>query len=247
MRKNLYCRSLEAYLKIWCGCVKLRGVLVKIAIFGSTGMVGQAALLAALRNDQVKEIVAVVRRDELQKHPKLRVLVHQDLRDLSPLADELSGTAGTIYAIGVTSAGMSEKTYTEQTFDLTLAVAHQMLAFNQNPPNQTRFVYVSGAGADTSETSSVMWARVRGKTENTLMTLPFAACYVFRPGIIIPQDGIQSKTASYRLTYVFMKPLLPMLQKMMPSKITTTRRLGELLVNIATVGIGKKILESKDF
>lgn len=218
---------------------------MKLIIFGATGMVGQAALLSAQNNTQIKDIVAVVRKDDLIPHSKLKVLVHKDFYDLSPLSPHLENAAGTIFAIGVTSAGKSEEDYSAQTFDLTLSVAKQILALQGE--QKTRLVYVSGAGADSTATSTVMWARVRGKTENALMKLPFVGCYVVRPGIVIPQDGIQSKTTAYRLGYIFMRPILPLLKRLLPRQVTTSRILGNLLVQLAVNGKERKVLESKDF
>lgn len=218
---------------------------MKLIIFGATGMVGQAVLLCAQVDPHIKEIVAVVRKDDLVPHSKLKVIVHKDFQDLSPCASVLSRAEGTIFAIGVTSAGKTEEEYTKQTFDLTLSVAKQILTFQGD--HKTRFVYVSGAGADSSEKGPVMWARVRGKTENTLMKLPFVGCYAVRPGIIIPQDGIQSKTGAYRIGYVFMKPILPLMRVLLPKQVTTSRILGALLVRLAVSGSEKMVLESKDF
>ena len=218
---------------------------MKLVIFGATGMVGQAALLHAQNDEQITEIIAVVRKDDLSQNTKLKVIAHKNFMDLSPISTHLAGAAGTIFAIGVTSAGKSEEEYSAQTFDLTLAVARQMLAFNGE--QKTRFVYVSGAGADTSEKGTVMWARVRGKTENALMTLPFIGSYAVRPGVIIPQDGVQSKTSAYRIGYLFMKPVLPLLRLVFPKHVTTSRILGSLLVRLALSGREKKVLEMKDF
>ncbi len=216
---------------------------MKLAIFGSTGMVGRAAIVAAQNDTRVSEIIAVVRRDELPAHPKLKILVHPNLRDLSPIASHFKELTGTIFAIGVTSSGMSEQDYTAQTLDLTSAVAKQILEFSP----QSKFVYISGSGADSTEKGPVMWARVRGKLENMLLAMSFSGVYVLRPAIIIPQDGIKSKTTLYRISYFLMTPILPLLQMLMPKHVTSTRKLGALMISLALLGREKKILESKDF
>lgn len=170
---------------------------MNVVIFGATGMVGQAALRACLADFGVKRVLAVGRTPTGRSHPKLREVVRIDLFDYGGAEADLTGYDACFFCLGVMSSGMDEASYTRLTYDLTMAAATVLLRLN---PAMT-FVYVSGAGTDSSETGRVMWARVKGRTENALRRLPFKAVYLFRPGIIQPLNGIQSKTPAYRTFY----------------------------------------------
>ena len=215
---------------------------MKILIFGATGMVGQGALRECLLADDVTLVQTVGRTATGQQHSKLRELVRQDLFDYAGVEAELENFDACFFCIGVTSSGMDEAQYTRLTHDLTLAAA-QVLA-RLNP--QMTFVYVSGAGADSSETSTTMWARVRGRLENALRRLPFKAVYVFRPGIIQPLHGIRSKTGSYRWFYTLSRPLLPLLRAMMPNTVLSTEIVGRAMLAVARHGAPKALLEAAD-
>ena len=215
---------------------------MRVLLFGATGMVGQAALRACLLAADVREVVAVGRTPTGQRHPKLHELRHEDLWHLEPLADRLTGFDACFFCIGKTSTGMDETQYTHFTHDLTLAVARALAPGN---PDLT-FVYVSGAGADSSERGKVMWARVRGRTENALQRLPFKAAYAIRPGVIQPLHGIVSKTGSYRWFYRVTMPLLPLLRRWMPDTVLSTDVIGEALLTLARRGWATPILEARD-
>jgi len=107
---------------------------------------------------------------------------------------------------------MSESEYERVTYGITIAAAEVLSRLN---PGMT-FIYVSGAGTDSTEQGRTMWARIKGKTENALMHLPFQAACMFRPGIIQPLHGIQSKTTAYRIFYTLSKPVLPVLRRAFP-------------------------------
>lgn len=215
---------------------------MKILIFGATGMVGQGALRECLLADDVMLVQTVGRTATGQQHPKLRELVQHDLFDYSSIEADLENFDACFFCIGVTSSGMDEAQYTRLTHDLTLAAA-QVLA-RLNP--QMTFVYVSGAGADSSETGRTMWARVRGRLENALQRLPFKAVYVFRPGIIQPLHGIRSKTGSYRWFYTLSRPLLPLLRALMPDTVLSTEIMGRAMLAAARRGAPKAVLEAVD-
>jgi len=215
---------------------------MNILIFGATGMIGQGALRECLLADDVTLVQTVGRTATGQQHSKLRELVHPDLFDYAGVEAELENFDACFFCIGVTSSGMDEAQYTRLTYDLTLAAA-QVLA-RLNPP--MTFVYVSGAGADSSETSKTMWARVRGRLENALQRLPFKAVYVFRPGIIQPLHGIRSKTGSYRWFYALSRPLLPLLRAMMPNAVLSTEIVGRAMLAVARHGAPKAVLEAAD-
>ena len=215
---------------------------MKILIFGASGMVGQGVLLASLTAVDVTHVVTVGRGSLAQTHDKLSKIEHLNLMDLSSIEDQLTGFDACFFCLGVSSGGMTQDAYTKLTYDLTLSVANTLARLN---PRMT-FTYVSGSGTDSSEKGGVMWARVKGRTENALLKLPFKAAYMFRPGIIAPLDGIQSKTTSYRILYKFLAPTLPILMRLMPNQILTTRSLGEAMLKAARNGAPKAILEASD-
>jgi uncharacterized protein YbjT (DUF2867 family) len=171
----------------------------------------------------------------------LREIVHQNLADLSAIEDRLAGFDACFFSLGVSSSGMNEADYERITCGITLSAAQSLSRLN---PGMT-FIYVSGAGTDSSGQGRVMWARVKGRTENALLRLPLNA-YMFRPGIIQPLDGIQSKTPAYRIAYALMKPLLPLLHWALPNLVLSTREIGLAMLAVAKRGYRKRILETKD-
>ena len=215
---------------------------MNILLFGATGMVGQGVLRACLDAPDVALVRTVGRTALGMQHAKLDDLVHADLFDYAGVEDKLSGFDACFFCLGVSSNGMSEQQYTHLTYDLTLAAA-RVLA-RQNPGMV--FTYVSGAGTDGSEQGRSMWARVKGRTENALLHLPFAGVYLFRPGIIQPLDGIRSKTRSYQLFYSLTKPVLPLMRKLMPNSILTTNDMGQAMLNAARKASGRHVLEIRD-
>ena len=215
---------------------------MNVLLFGATGMVGQGALRECLLADDVARVQTIGRTATGQQHPKLRELIHRDLFDYSAIEADLMNFDACFFCIGVTSSGMSEDEYTRFTHDLTVAAAQTLARLNP----QMTFVYISGAGADSSETSKTMWARVRGRTENALQRLPFKAVYVFRPGIIQPLHGIRSKTGSYRWLYTLTRPLLPLLRMLMPHTVLSTEIMGRAMLAVARHGAPKAVLEAAD-
>ncbi len=204
-------------------------------------MVGQGVLRECLRDPGVARVLAVGRRATGQSHEKLRDLVVPDPADLAAVEPQLTGFDACFFCLGVTSAGLTEQRYTRFTFDLTLAVARTLARLD---PGMT-FVYVSGAGTDSSERGRVMWARVKGRTENALLSLPFKA-YLFRPGYIQPLDGIQSRTRWYRVMYRVVAPLYPALKRLLPGGVTTTAQVGRAMLAVARRGFERPVLETRD-
>ena len=194
---------------------------MNILLFGATGMVGQGVLRECLLDSRVQRVVVIGRRATGQHHAKLREIVHQDLSDLSAIDSELAGIDACFFCLGASAVGMSEAQYTRVTYDLTLSVAESLARIN---PAMT-FVYVSGTGTDSTERGRAMWARVKGRTENALLRLPFRAAYMFRPAVIVPMHGIKSSTKWYRILYTVLAPLLPVLKRLDPDYVTTTERM----------------------
>jgi hypothetical protein len=138
---------------------------------------------------------------------------------------------------------MSEDGYRRVTYDITLAAARALARLNL----AMTFIYVTGAGTDSTEQGRVMWARVKGKTENDLLKLPFRAAYMFRPGAIQPLHGARSKTAWVNAIYVVTAPLWALLHRVAPKYVTTTEEIGRAMLAVAKRGYPKRILESEDF
>ncbi len=215
---------------------------MNVLLFGSTGMVGQGVLRECLLDPDVQLVQTVGRTSVGAQSPKLREIVHQDLWHYQAIAAKLSSFDACFFCLGVASSGMSEVDYEHVTYGITMAAAEILSRLN---PIMT-FIYVSGAGTDSSEQGRAMWARIKGKTENALLRLPFAAAYMFRPGIIQPLYGARSKTALYRVFYTLGKPLLPLLLLTFPDYVLTTQQIGQSMLTVARHGYPKKILEAKD-
>jgi len=214
---------------------------MKVLIFGATGMVGQGVLLECLRDPEVELVVTVGRTATGVRDPKLREIVHRDLQHYDGMEGSLTGFDACFFCLGVASTGMKEADYERVTYGFALAAAETLSRVN---PKMT-FIYVSGSGTDSTERGRIMWARVKGRTENALLKLPLNA-YAFRPGFIEPMDGIQSKTPSYRLFYKVLAPLLPLMHRMFPNQILSTREIGQAMLAVARHGYAKRILETKD-
>lgn len=215
---------------------------MNILLFGATGMVGQGVLRECLLADDVKSVLTLGRSSSGQHHPKLRELLHSDLFDYSAIESELRGFDACFFCLGVSAAGISEAEYTRLNHDLTLAAAQTLARLN---PEMT-FIYVSGAGTDSTEQGRTKWARVKGKTENDLLRLPFKSVYLFRPGVIQPLYGARSKTTSYRVFYTILKPVLSLLRALLPNVILTTEVIGQAMLTVARHGAAKSVLETSD-
>jgi uncharacterized protein YbjT (DUF2867 family) len=215
---------------------------MNVLLFGATGMVGQGVLRECLLDPGVRLVLTIGRTATGLRHPKLRELVRRDLSAYRDIADQLTGFDACFFCLGISSAGMTEPEYERVTYGITLAAAEMLSSLN---PRMT-FIFVSGVGTDSSERGKVMWARVKGKTENALLRLPFAAAYMFRPGIIQPLHGVKSKTASYRFFYTLAKPLLPLLRLAFPNQVLTTEQIGQAMLSVARRGAPQPILETRD-
>ncbi len=215
---------------------------MKIILFGATGMVGQGVLRECLLDAGVEGVLAVGRSPTGQRHPKLREILHDNFLDYSAVESQLTGYDACFFCLGVSSVGMSEERYRHLTYDLTLAAATTLARLNP----QLVFVYVTGQGTDATEQGRLMWARVKGKTENDLLKLPFKAAYMFRPAAIQPLHGIRSKTGWVQAIYVVAAPLLSLLNRVAPKYLTTTEQIGRAMLRVARDGYPRPVLESED-
>jgi uncharacterized protein YbjT (DUF2867 family) len=215
---------------------------MNILIFGATGMVGQGVLRECLLDPNVQLVVTIGRTATNAQNSKLRQIVHPDLWNYATIESDLKNFDACFFCLGVGSAGMAEKDYARVTHGITIAAAETLARLN---PKMV-FIYVSGTGTDSSEKGRMMWARVKGKTENALLRLPFANAYMFRPGFIEPAHGEISRNKLYRVLFVFTKPVLPLLRRIFPNQILTTHQIARAMLNLVTHSYPKHILEIKD-
>jgi uncharacterized protein YbjT (DUF2867 family) len=215
---------------------------MKVILFGATGMVGQGVLRECLLDPGVESVLAVGRSPTGQRHAKLREIVHDNFLDYSAIESELTGYDACFFCLGVSSVGMDEERYRHLTYDITLAAATALSKLN---PGMV-FTYVTGRSTDSTEQGPMMWARVKGKTENDLLKLPFKAAYMFRPAGIQPLHGIRSKTGWIQAIYVVTSPLLTLLNRTSPKFMTTTEQLGRAMIKVARDGYPRPVLESED-
>ena len=214
----------------------------KVIITGSTGMVGKGVLFECLKNKNIEKVLVVNRKPLGIQHEKLIEIIHSDFLNLTSIEDQFKDYDACFFCLGVSAFRMSEEDYTRITHDLTLNFANVLL--HRNP--QMIFCYVSGQGTDGSGKSRIMWARVKGTTENDLLTLPFKKSYMFRPGFIQPMDGIKSSTRLYNALYAVFKPFYPVLKKLFPNSITSTRQVGQAMINTLQPGYQKTHLDNHD-
>ena len=215
---------------------------MKIILFGATGMVGQGVLRECLLDREITDVLVVGRSPTGQTHPKLREVLHQNFLDYADIESQLAGYDACFFCLGVTSVGQTEERYRHLTYDITLAAAWTLAKLN---PGMV-FIYVTGRGTDSTEQGRVTWARIKGKTENDLLKLPFKAAYMFRPAGIQPLHGVRSKTAWVQAIYVATSPLLSLLNRVAPKYMTTTEQVGRAMIKVARDGYPKPVLESED-
>jgi uncharacterized protein YbjT (DUF2867 family) len=211
---------------------------IKAIIFGATGMVGEGVLHECLHHPDVQSVLVVGRRPCNVHHPKLKELVHGDFFDYAAIEQDLKDYNACYFCLGVTSVGKKDQEYTRLTYDLTMQAARTLSRLN---PSMT-FCYVSGSGTDSTELGRIVWARVKGKTENDLMKLPFKAVYAFRPGFIKPIEGLKN---AYGVSKVLGKAY-PVLKAVFPKYVCTLEDLGRAMIQVTLTGYSKRVLENKD-
>jgi uncharacterized protein YbjT (DUF2867 family) len=214
---------------------------MNVILFGASGMVGGGVLRECLDDPQVEAVLSVGRRTSGLSAPKMREWLLPDLSTLSAQAPELEGFDVCFFCLGVSAAGMTEAAYREVTLDLTVRTAEILLGKN---PGLT-FCYVSGQGTDSSEHGRIMWARVKGETENRLLEMALSA-YMFRPGYVQPLKGVRSRTRVYQMFYAVLGPLFPILERLFPGQVTTTVKVGRAMIRVAVAGSEKRILGPRD-
>jgi len=211
---------------------------IKAIITGTTGMVGEGVLEECLSHPDVEEILVINRRQCGISDPKLTEIIHTDFFDLSPVSDKLKGYNACFFCLGVSSVGMSEEQYYKLTYDLTMHFAR--IVASQNP--DMTFCYISGAGTDSSEKGRMNWARVKGKTENDLMKLPFKKVFVCRPGFMLASKGAKNIPGYYKILRV----LYPVLRPVFPNHVSTLQEVALAMINSVIHGYEENILEVND-
>ena len=211
---------------------------IKTIITGATGMVGEGVLHECLQHPDVESVLVINRKPCGVKHEKLKEIIHKDLFGLSSIEDQLAGYNACYFCAGVSSVGKNENEYKRITYDLTISFANTLVKLN---PDMT-FCYVSGLGTDSTEKGRSMWARVKGKTENDLLKLPFESVYMFRPGYIQPTKGLKN---TYRF-YKVVAPIYPLIKLLFSKYVCTLEEIGSSMINSTLYGSYKKILECRD-
>jgi len=209
---------------------------LNLILTGATGMVGEGVLQECLDNSTIEKVLVIGRKSCTVAHEKLTEIIHKDFMDISPLAEKLSGYNACFFCLGMTSVGIGKDDYYNLTYHLTLNFAK--VVSEKNP--ELTFCYISGAGTDSSEKSSMHWARVKGKTENDLMKLPFKKVYAFRPGFLKPFKGAKNVLKYYK----YLSWLIPILKTM--KKATTIRELALAMINSVIKGYEKQVIEVPD-
>jgi hypothetical protein len=211
---------------------------IKAIITGATGMVGEGVLKESLIHPDVEKVLVITRKPCGVTHPKLTEIIHSDFFVLTTVAEKLKDYNACFFCLGVSSVGIKEDEYYSLTYTLTMHMAEILSKQNK----EMTFCYVSGAGTDSSERGRMSWARVKGKTENDLMRLPFKKVYAFRPGFMLPSRdarNVHGYYAVFRLLY-------PVLRSVFPKFVSTLKEVGLAMINSVTKGYDKPVLEVKD-
>ncbi|MGB8491755.1 MAG: hypothetical protein WCE64_11925 [Bacteroidales bacterium] len=211
---------------------------IKVIITGATGMVGEGVLHECLLSPAVESIVVVNRRPCGISDPKLTEIIHENFFDISPIENRLEGFDACFFCLGVTSINKNEQEYFKLTYTLTTGFAGRLAISNP----QMTFCYISGAGTDPTEKGRLMWARVKGKTENDLMKMSFRKVYAFRPGFLEPTRGLKN---THRFYYII-KAIYPVFRFFLSNYTSTLKELGLAMINSVTTGYDKQILEVPD-
>ncbi len=213
-----------------------------VIITGATGMVGKAVLLECLDHEKIGEVLHIGRNTLGMTHPKLKELLVEDFSDFKPYQEQLKNYDACYHNMGISAGGLSEKAYRIITYDYTMALARVLY---ENNPEMT-FNYVSGEGTDSSEKGRMMWARVKGKTENYLLAMGFKQAYMFRPGAIIPLRGIKSRTRLYQFMYDYFMWLVKLMKAIAPNSVVNTTQIGLAMIHSTFKGYEKTVLKPKD-
>jgi uncharacterized protein YbjT (DUF2867 family) len=211
---------------------------INAIIFGATGHIGQGVLIECLEHPDVKSILIIVRKSCGIEHGKVREIIHEDFHDYKSIEDKLSGYNACFFCLGTSSMRMKEEDYRRITQEFAVEAAEVLSRQN----NDMTFCFISGAGTDETEKSRMMWARVKGRTENALKEFPFKSLYLMRPAYIQPMKGVKSSLKMYNI----MGPLYPVWRFLFPKGVTNTVEVGQAMINAVLHGYDKQTLENSD-
>lgn len=210
---------------------------IQAIVTGATGMVGEGVLHECIQHPDVEKILVIGRRPSGIQHRKVTELLHDNFHDFSGIEHKLTGYNACYFCLGISSVGMNEEKYRKITYDITMALAETLQTLN---PDLT-FCYVSGEGTDSSEKGRSMWARVKGKTENTVMSM-FPNGYAFRPGYIQPTKGLKNTLKAYKV----MAPLYPVWKKVFTKYVCTLEHLGQAMIYVTKNAQTTRIIGNKE-
>jgi len=216
--------------------------MMNVIITGASGMVGKGVLMEALDHESINQVLVIGRNPLGINHPKLKEIIHSDFTNFDAVSNQLVDYDACFFCLGISAAGLKEDAYKKITYDYTMALAKTLFSVN---PEMT-FNYVSGEGTDSSEKGRMMWARVKGKTENDLLKLGFRQAFMFRPGAIIPLRGIKSRTKSYQFMYDYFMWLVKLIKLIAPNSVVNTSQIGLAMIHSALNGYDKQVLKPKD-
>lgn len=211
---------------------------MKVIITGSTGMVGEGVLLECINNEHVTDILLLNRKHHPITDPKVKEIIVKDFMQAEGIQDTLQGYDACFFCAGISSVGLKEDIYKHITYDITMHVAKILSTVN---PAMT-FIYISGSGTDSSEKGKLMWARVKGKTENDLLQLPFKAVYNFRPGIMRSTPGQKNVKWGFKI----IDALYPMLNFLFPAFVSTLQELALAMITVVITPYKSTTLEVND-
>jgi uncharacterized protein YbjT (DUF2867 family) len=215
---------------------------MKVILTGASGMVGRGVLLECIDHPKVEKVLSIGRTKLDLDHKKLEELIINDFTDYSDVEASLNDYDACFFCLGISAIGKSEEEYRHITYDYTLALAKAVAKVNTN----VSFIYVSGAGTDSTEKGRNMWARVKGKVENDLLKMGFSKAFMFRPGAIIPERGIRSKTKAYQFAYDYFMWAIRAVKAIAPNSICTTTQIGKAMINAVLYSYSKEILDPVD-
>lgn len=210
---------------------------MKVIITGTTGMIGEGILIECLKNQEITEILSVSRKPTGKSNPKLKEIIVKDFLELEENDVRFEGYDACFFCAGVSSVGMDQKLYEKLAYDTTMAFARAL-----NPSEKITFIYVSGSGTDSTEKGKLHWARVKGKTENDLIQLPFKQAFGFRIGLVKPTAG-QMFTLSF---YKYVMWLFPILKVIAPNVFNEMKQIAKAMIYVAKHGYPSNIIYVKD-
>ena len=211
---------------------------IKAIITGTTGMVGEGVLHECLSHPDVESVLVINRRTCNTQHPKLKEIIHDDFYDLTRIENQLKDINACLFCLGTTSVGKNAEEYTRITFELTKIFADTLIKLNP----EITFCYVSGSGTDSTEKGKIMWARVKGKTENYLLNLGFKNAYMFRPALILPTKELKNTLKLYKILF----PFLPLIKFLFPNSVCSLKEIGNAMINVVIKGYDRNVLEVRD-